>query len=175
MALIKLKDISPDRRDHDNDSISFDSFSVYTSPDDKVGSVKDVLVDEQEGLFRYLIVDTGPWVFGKTVLLPIGLARFDYDDKRVYVDGLTKDQVEHLPEFSDDLKIDQDYEERVRGIYRPLTTRNASTPTTGTAFSRDAYTYDQDPLLYTRNVGEGDRLTSYERRLLNRNEDRLPR
>ncbi|MBD1876027.1 PRC-barrel domain-containing protein [Nodosilinea sp. FACHB-131] len=95
------------------------SYSVYAQGEDKVGSAKDLLVDDS-GHFRYLVIDTGPWIFGKTVLLPVGLARFDYDNTRIYVDGLTKAQVEHLPEYSDDMVVDEHYEERVRGIYQPI-------------------------------------------------------
>jgi stress response protein YsnF len=94
-------------------------YSVYTQGNDKVGSTKDLLVDDS-GRFRYLVVDTGPWIFGKNVLLPIGLARFDYDDGRVYVDGLTKSQVEDMPEYNDDIVVDDRYEDRVRTIYQPI-------------------------------------------------------
>jgi sporulation protein YlmC with PRC-barrel domain len=189
MALIKLKEIQHTRQGSNaDDKFDIDSFSVYTTPDEKVGSVKDVLVDENEGIFRYLIVDTGPWVFGKTVLLPIGLARFDYDEERVYVDGWTKEQVQNLPEFKNDLKIDEAYEEQVRGIYRPMASnRGTQSSTTGSmssgdvmdrsstqsttadsmssgnAMDRGTYSYDQDPYLYNRNVDDSDRLRLYER------------
>ena len=69
---------------------------------DKIGSIYDVLVDD-EGKFRYLIVDSGGWIMGKKVLLPIGYARIDYQGNRVYADSLTKAQVEALPEFTDDI------------------------------------------------------------------------
>ncbi|MBD1915127.1 MULTISPECIES: hypothetical protein [Cyanophyceae] len=52
--------------------------------------------------------------------MPIGLARFNYDNTRVYVDGLTKSQVEHLPEYDSGMVVDEYYEERVRGIYQPI-------------------------------------------------------
>ncbi|HEY9619969.1 MAG TPA: PRC-barrel domain-containing protein [Crinalium sp.] len=173
MALIRLKDIKHNHQNsNDNDKFSFDSFSVYTTTDDeKVGSVKDALVDENGGMFRYLIVDTGPWVLGKSILLPIGLARFDYNDERVYVDGLTKEQVKNLPEFNDDLKIDEDYEERVRGVYRPLTANWSTQSMSNQVFDRSAYSYDQDPYLYNRNVDDSDRLRLYEQRF---NRSRTP-
>jgi uncharacterized protein (TIGR02271 family) len=92
--------------------------------------VNDVLVDE-EGHFRYLVINTGAWIFGKKVLLPIGRAQIDYSARRVYAHGLTKQQVEQLPEFSDDMKIDYNSEEQVRGVYRGSDYTGAST---GTAF-----------------------------------------
>lgn len=121
MPLHRLKDFYPNYRetlaDGQMDKIS--RYSVYTQGEDKVGSTKDLLVDDS-GRFRYLVVDTGPWIFGKNVLLPVGLARFDYDETRVYVDGLTKSQVENLPEYNDDMVVDEHYEERVRTVYQPI-------------------------------------------------------
>ncbi len=78
-------------------------------------------MDEDTGRLRYLIVDTGFWIFGKKVLLPIGRINVDYNDKKIYVQGLTKQQVENLPNFDDLEKVDYDYEEQVRNIYRPTT------------------------------------------------------
>lgn len=121
MPLHQLKDFYPNYRETlaDGQMDKIKSYSVYAQGEDKVGSAKDLLVDDS-GRFRYLVVDTGPWIFGKNVLLPIGLARFDYDHTRVYVDGLSKTQVEHLPEYNDDMVVDEPYEERVRGVYQPI-------------------------------------------------------
>ena len=117
MALYKLHDFDPTYTDTlEGDDIK--GFDVYTDVgDEKLGKVYDVLVDE-DGTFRYMILDMGFWVFGKKVLLPIGQARLEYSNKRVYA-KLSKQQAESLPEFTDDLKIDEQYEENVRGVYRP--------------------------------------------------------
>lgn len=46
-----------------------------------------------------LVVDTGPWIFGKKVLLPAGVVeRVDHEDEKVEVD-LTKDQIKDAPEY----------------------------------------------------------------------------
>ncbi|KAM3090082.1 DUF2382 domain-containing protein [Phormidesmis sp. 146-35] len=124
MALYKIKDFDPDYRDH-FEGHDIKGMDLY-SGDQKIGSVNDVLVDE-EGRFRYLVINTGAWIFGKQVMLPIGRARIDYSDNHVYADGLTKAQVESLPEFTEDLKIDYEHEEQVRNVYRPT----AATATTG--------------------------------------------
>lgn len=123
MVLYRIKDFDPDYRNHfDGDDVK--DLDLY-SGDEKIGSVNDVLVDE-DGHFRYLIINIGAWIFGKKVMLPIGRARIDYNARRVYADGLTKDQVEHLPEFTDDMKIDYEDEERVRGVYRGSSTTMGS-------------------------------------------------
>lgn len=135
MALYKLHDFDPSYTDTlEGDDIK--GFDVYADVgDEKLGKVYDVLVDE-DGTFRYLILDMGFWVFGKKVLLPIGQARMEYANKRVYA-KLSKQQAESLPEFTDDLKIDYDYEENVRDVYRPSTmgasTMGASTMGMGAA------------------------------------------
>lgn len=116
MALYKIKDFDPNYRDHfEHDIVGFDLYSA----DDKVGSVDNLLVDDR-GQFRYLVVNTGLWIFGKKVLLPIGQSRISFPDRRVYVDGLTQAQVENLPEYHEDQTVDYDQEERVRNIYRPM-------------------------------------------------------
>jgi hypothetical protein len=115
MALHKLQDFDPNYRNHSNDD-DVKGLDLYAA-DEKIGSVHDVLIDDQ-GKFRYLVINTGMWVVGKKVLLPIGRARIDYMNKRVYADNLTKGQIEALPEFTDDMTIDYDHEEEVRGIYR---------------------------------------------------------
>lgn len=118
MPLYKIKDFDPNYRDHFNGDDVKD-LDLY-SGQDKIGSVDDVLVDD-DGRFRYLVVNTGAWIFGKKVMLPIGMAQISYSDRRVYANGLTRDQVENLPEFNSDMieRYDYDYEERVRGVYRP--------------------------------------------------------
>ena len=48
-----------------------------------------------------IVVDTGPWIFGRKVLLPAGcIERIDLDDEKVYVD-LSKDQIKDSPELSE--------------------------------------------------------------------------
>jgi hypothetical protein len=100
--------------------------SVYTQgSDEKIGTLSDALVDDQ-GKFRYLIVDVGFWIFGKKVLLPIARGRIDSSSNRVYV-TITRQQAEDLPEYKEGMALDFDYEERVRGAYRP-TSVEASAP-----------------------------------------------
>ena len=49
---------------------------------------------------RYLVVDTGPWIFGRQVMLPAGLVeRVDVANNRVYV-GRTKAEIKNAPEFN---------------------------------------------------------------------------
>ena len=174
MPLVKIEDYDPAYRDSLGDS-DLKGMGVYTQDDEKIGTVHDILVDE-DGQFRYLVVDLGFWIFGKQVLLPVGRSQIDQGSDRVYAVGMTREQAEHLPEFSDRLALDYDYEEKVRGVYRTPTvgaststvTKNvpleasmpleASAPldvaaTAGMtaaapAYSRDTYNYQHEPELF---------------------------
>lgn len=118
MALLKLKDFDPDYRETFG-GYDIKGLDVYSNiNNEKIGTVHDLLVDEQ-GHFRYFIVDLGFWGFGKKVLLPVGRAQIDNDGRQIHAIGFTKEQAENLPEFNESLKIDRNYEERVRGVYRP--------------------------------------------------------
>lgn len=117
MALLKLKDYSPSYHEilGDNDIIGSNVYADAT--EETIGTVKDILVDEENGKVRYLILDLGFWIFGKKVPLPVGLCKVNLPENRVHA-CITKEQAENLPEFSDDLRIDHDYEEHVRTVYR---------------------------------------------------------
>lgn len=127
MALHTLKEYYPNYQDDigNGELKNIDSYKVYTEGENQIGSVKDLLVDDS-GRFRYAIIDTGPWIFGKDVLLPIGLAQFDHPRNYIYVDGLSRKQVEDLPEYQRDRIVDEDYENHVREQYRPIAQRRSN-------------------------------------------------
>lgn len=184
MALMKLDSFYSDHQaltsDVDSEMDDIKSYSVYAQDDDdKIGSVHDILVDAQTGEFRYLVVDTGFWIFGKKVLLPVGLVVTDATSRRVYARSLTREQVEALPDFSDLEKIDYDQEEAVRDIYRPsVVTPTASAmaaPTNSDVADattpdhiddRDSYSYDRDATLYGMNDRDHQTLKLYQERLV---------
>jgi stress response protein YsnF len=189
MALHKISDYDAD---YSNTIAAKDlkGMSVYTqSSDEKIGTVSDALIDDQ-GQFRYLIVDIGFWIFGKKVLLPVGRTRVDTVSDRVNVIGLSRQQAEDLPEYKEGMAVDYDYEENVRGVYRqpasaaldnsaPLETsatldtassaavaqpRNIERPTPN--FNRDTYNYTQEPDLYDTTSHEDQTFKLYEERLV---------
>ncbi|PSB17915.1 DUF2382 domain-containing protein [Phormidesmis priestleyi ULC007] len=161
MPLITLEDFYPTYREGHSDSKSeIKGFEACTQTGNKVGTIADILVDDQAGRFRYLVVDLGLSGSNKKVLLPIGLAHINYTDDRVYVDGLSREQIEHLPELNNLEWIDHHYEEQVRDVYRPVakTTQKAVTPS--------VHHYEQDPDLYAVNDTQHQSLKLYEERLI---------
>ncbi|MCC5610276.1 PRC-barrel domain-containing protein [Nostoc sp. CHAB 5834] len=81
MSLHKIEDF--DANEHEQNSQEhLRGFDLY-SKDEKIGSADDLLVDD-DGHIRYLVINTGIWIFGKKVLLPIGCSQVDYDTLRGY-------------------------------------------------------------------------------------------
>jgi uncharacterized protein (TIGR02271 family) len=156
MPLYKLADFDPNYREtFGGDDIR--TLDLYTEGNVKIGSVADVLVDA-DGRFRYLVIDTQYDSSEKRILLPIGLSRIDYNQHRVFVDGLSKEQVQRLPEYRDNITVDYDYEEQVRGAYRPISS--------DVAYNRDTYNYQQDASLYNLNDENHQTFKLYEERLV---------
>ncbi|MBM7081458.1 PRC-barrel domain-containing protein [Micromonospora sp. WMMD734] len=65
----------------------------------------------------YLVVDTGPWIFGKKVMLPAGTVnQVDHDDRKVHVDR-TRDQIKAAPEYDETSHGDAAYRDKLGGYY----------------------------------------------------------
>lgn len=64
-----------------------------------VGTLHDVYFDDQDWTVRYLVVDTGPWLFGRKVLIsPEAIVGLDWSENRITTD-LTQRQVEQSPDI----------------------------------------------------------------------------
>jgi hypothetical protein len=96
-------------------------FKVHATDGD-IGKVDDATMDVGAS---QIVVDTGPWILGRKVLLPAGtIERIDWEDEKVYVD-LDKDQIKDSPELGSDAYIsDAAYREQLGtyygGRYRPM-------------------------------------------------------
>ena len=65
----------------------------------------------------YLVVDTGPWIFGKKVMIPAGIVRnVDPDAETVFVDR-TKDAIKNSPEYDEDKYNDPAYRDKLGSSY----------------------------------------------------------
>ncbi|MFW6357855.1 MAG: DUF2382 domain-containing protein [Chroococcales cyanobacterium] len=159
MALLKIAEVYPHYKENIFGGTDIKGFDVYAGEtNDKIGTVHDILVDET-GRFRYLVIDTGFWIFGKKVLLPIGRCRTDYDHHNVYALGLTsKEQAERLPEYHEGMAVDYEYEERVRSGYRTTTPKRE--------YTRESYQYEHEPELYQTHEEAHGPLKLYEERLV---------
>ncbi|AKL70650.1 MULTISPECIES: PRC-barrel domain-containing protein [Streptomyces] len=83
---------------HYTPGTSLVGFKVEAS-DGHIGKVDEHTEDVGSS---YIVVDTGPWIFGKEVLIPAGtVVRVDVKEKTVNV-NLTKDQIKDSPEYDKD-------------------------------------------------------------------------
>jgi len=83
------------------------------------GSIGKVDESTYEAGGSFVVVDTGPWIFGKKGMLPAGVIRdLDLDTETVFVNR-TKDQIKDAPEFDDKRYRDQDYRDELGGYYGP--------------------------------------------------------
>ena len=65
----------------------------------------------------FVVVDTGPWIFGKKVMLPAGVLRdIDADAQTVFVNR-TKEQIRNAPEFDEGARHDTTYRDNLAGYY----------------------------------------------------------
>ena len=93
----------PDVADYDVEAI-----------DGSIGKV-DEATNEVDG--SYIVVDTGPWIFGKKVLLPAGVIdRIDAEEQKVYVNR-TKDEIKNAPEFDENAYRDERYRSTLGSYY----------------------------------------------------------
>jgi hypothetical protein len=84
--------------------------------DGSIGKIDEASHDVGAG---YVVVDTGPWIFGKKVLLPAGVIdAIDLDETTVYVQR-TKDEIKNAPEFDPDRLSDTAYRKQFGTYYGP--------------------------------------------------------
>lgn len=130
--------------------------TAYGYNNEKIGTVKDALVNPDTGRIRYLLVDVGGWFSSKEVAVPVGEARFA--DDAVYFDNLTKDQVRDMNEYSYDTQytdMDDRTDERLEANERVLRGKD----TDQAAYRERAYkTPDRLQLLEERLVVNKERI-----------------
>ena len=80
--------------------------------DGKIGKIDE---STAEAGSSYIVVDTGPWIFGKKVMLPAGVIRgVDREAQVVRVDR-TKDEIKNAPELGQGTY--DDYRRRLGDYY----------------------------------------------------------
>jgi hypothetical protein len=84
--------------------------------DGSIGKIDDATYDVGAS---YIVVDTGPWIFGKKVMLPAGvIADVDGNEEKVFVNR-TKDEIKSAPEFDDSMIGDEAYRSTLGSYYGP--------------------------------------------------------
>ena len=84
--------------------------------DGDIGKVDEATYDAGAS---YIVVDTGPWIFGKKVMLPASVVdRIDEADEKVFVNRM-KDAIKNAPEFDEDRYADETYRDELGTYYGP--------------------------------------------------------
>lgn len=83
------------------------------------GSIGEVDEATYEAGSSYLVIDTGPWIFGQKVVLPAGvISSVDYENESVLVNR-TKDEIKDAPPFDETTYRDTTYHDELGSYYGP--------------------------------------------------------
>ena len=83
--------------------------------DGEIGRVEDFIIDDQSWAIRYLIIDTGNWWPGRSVLVsPRWIERVSWTESKVFV-NLPQEAIKQSPEYNDESLLTRDYE---TGLHR---------------------------------------------------------
>ena len=78
--------------------------------DGEIGSVDEILFDDEHWTVRYLVVRTGSWLSGRNVLIsPLSFEQVNWDDGTLHV-SLTRQQVQESPAVNTDLPVSRQWE-----------------------------------------------------------------
>jgi hypothetical protein len=93
--------------------VDLTGFSVEAL-DGKIGKVDEASYDVGTS---FVVVDTGPWIFGKKVMLPAGVIdRIDPASETVFVNR-TQDEIKNAPEFDEKRYREEGYRGELGGYY----------------------------------------------------------
>jgi len=96
---------------------SIDNLKGYriNAIDGDIGHVDTLLFDDKHWIVRYIVVDTGPFILGRKVLLsPVSITVLD--EKIISVD-LTKDQIKNSPDINTDKPVSRQHEMSIHKYY----------------------------------------------------------
>lgn len=92
--------------------IDLDGFDVEAR-DGSIGEVDEATNDVSR---QYIVVDTGPWIFGRKVVIPAALIEaVDTNNRKVVLD-LTKDEIKDSPAYDPD-RFDDKYRNDLSTYY----------------------------------------------------------
>jgi len=86
--------------------------------DGELGKLLDLFVDYEGWLVRYLVVDSGPWLNGRRVLLSLHTMQDISEDTQTIHVSLSQDMVRNSPDFSGGPSISRGQEVILHNYYR---------------------------------------------------------
>ncbi|WP_161883909.1 PRC and DUF2382 domain-containing protein [Deinococcus alpinitundrae] len=160
MDLVRLSDLSRDQNYNFSGEGVYDptGYTAYGVNGDKIGTIRDALVQADTGRIQYFVVDAGGWFSSKEVLVPVGHSRLENDG--VYFDELSKDQVGSLRAYNVGESYNDEYRESDERVLRGVDQNPALATDTAarSSYQERAYkTPDRLQLLEERLVVDKDR------------------
>jgi hypothetical protein len=91
-------------------------FSIQAT-DGKIGHVHDFLFTDETWAIRYMVVDTGNWLPGRKVLVPVNaFHEVDWNDRAFKVE-MDRETVENQPDIDTDIPVSRQQEEKLHDYY----------------------------------------------------------
>jgi len=85
--------------------------------DGEIGKVVDYMIDDATWKIKYLVVETGPWLNSRKVLLSTQwISEVNWDNSAVIVD-VSLAKVQNSPEFNIDQVLNESYERNLYDYY----------------------------------------------------------
>lgn len=94
-------------------TVDLEGYSVE-APDGSIGTIEESTAKRRQ---NYLVVDTGPWIFGKRVLLPAGVVeRIDTAEEKVFINR-SRDEIKNAPEYDPEYGVSEPFRQRIGSYY----------------------------------------------------------
>jgi sporulation protein YlmC with PRC-barrel domain len=95
---------------------AFNGYTVAAS-DGSLGSVSDFFFDDANWQVRWMVVETGNWLSGRKVLLPVSVLGHPDRDKKEFPVRLTRQQVKESPFIDTEMPVSRQMESSVYDYY----------------------------------------------------------
>ena len=86
--------------------------------DGHMGKVDDFFFNDEDWKIRYLVVDTGPWIFGKKVLISPSALMQPVWASETFPVSLSREEVKTSPDVDIAKPVSREYEEKLHEHYR---------------------------------------------------------
>lgn len=85
--------------------------------DGDIGKLEDFLVDDQDWRILYMVIDTGGWLTGRSVLVaPTWVQSVAWTERRLVVD-LKRQTIQESPQYDGAYPLDEEYQARLAEYY----------------------------------------------------------
>ena len=99
------------------DASAINGYAIEAS-DGRLGTVSDLLFEDVGWVIRWLVVDTGNWLPGRKVLLPLSALGHPDQTQRHFPVKLTMQQVKDSPDVDTDRPVSRQIEAHVYNYLR---------------------------------------------------------